>query len=83
MDRIESKSVGIFLPAFANEFVSREATEGLESFCEVVSGHEVCQVGSNLFVAVVVVALNGGLFDGSIHTLDLSVCPWLIGLVRR
>jgi hypothetical protein len=29
------------------------------------------------------VALNGGLFDGSIHTLDLSVCPWLIGLVRR
>ena len=57
MDRIESKSVGIFLPAFANEFVSREATEGLESFCEVVSGHEVCQVGSNLFVAVVVVAL--------------------------
>jgi len=44
MDRIESKSVGFFLPAFADEFISREAMERLESFGEVVGSDEVAEV---------------------------------------
>jgi hypothetical protein len=46
MDRIESKSVGCFLPAFADELVGGEAAESLEPFGEVVSRDEVAEVGS-------------------------------------
>ena len=34
---------------------------------------------SQLFVIVVVVALYGSLFDGSVHALYLPVCPWMVG----
>lgn len=79
MDGIESKSIRFFLPAFADELIGREAMERLESFGEVVSGDEVAEVGSQLVVAVVVVALNRGLFDGAVHALDLAVGPGMIG----
>jgi hypothetical protein len=65
MGWIEGKSVWFVLPAFADEFVSGEACEGLEPFGEVVGGDEVAEVYSQLVVAVVVEALDGGLFDGS------------------
>ena len=70
------------MPAFADEFVSSEATGSFESFDEVASGHEVCRVSVKLSVVVVVVALNGGLFDGSIHAFDLAVDPRMIGFGR-
>ncbi|MEA2262597.1 MAG: hypothetical protein QOJ51_5422, partial [Acidobacteriaceae bacterium] len=73
MDGVESKSIRFFLPAFADELIGREAAESLEPFGEVVSGDEVAEVGSQLVVAVVVVALNRGLFDGAVHALDLAV----------
>jgi hypothetical protein len=41
MDRIESKSIGFFLPAFTDELVDREAAESLEPLCEVTSSDEV------------------------------------------
>jgi hypothetical protein len=44
MDGIESKSIGFFLPAFADEFVCREAAESLQTFGEVVSSDEVAEV---------------------------------------
>src|SRR4051812_45491392 len=79
MDGVESKSIRFFLPAFADELRGREAMERLESFGEVVSGDEVAEVGSQLVVAVVVVALNRGLFDGAVHALDLAVGRGMIG----
>ena len=44
MDWVEGKSVGLFLPAFADELVGGETAEGLESFGEAVSGNEVAEV---------------------------------------
>ena len=79
MDGIESKSVGFLLPAFADEFVSSKTAEGLQSFGEIVGSDEVAEMSAQLVVAVVVVALNGGFFDGAVHTLDLAVSP---GMVR-
>jgi hypothetical protein len=64
MDRVESKSIWFVLPTLADEVVGCEAAESLESFSEVVSSDEVAEVGSQLVVAVRVVALNRGLFDG-------------------
>ena len=79
MDRIESKSIGFLLPACADEFVSREAPERLESFGEVVSGDEVAEVRTELLMVVVVVALNGSFLDGAVHALHLTVGPGMIG----
>jgi len=64
----------------ADEFVSREAMERLESFGEVVGSDEVAEVDSQLVVGVVVIELNRGLFDSAVHALDLPVGPGMIGL---
>jgi len=58
--------------------VGREAAESLEPFGVVVGGNEVAEVGAQLAVAVVVVTLDGGLFDGAVHALDLPVGPGMI-----
>jgi hypothetical protein len=73
MDGVESKSIRFCLPAFADEFVG-EAMERLESFGEVVGSDEVADVDTQLFVGVVVVALNRGLLDGSVLR---STCPFI------
>ena len=31
-----------------------------------------------LVVSVVVVALDGRVLDGSVHPLDLPICPWMV-----
>lgn len=45
MGWIESKSVRFFLPAFNDELVDGETSEGFEPFGEVVCGNEVGEVG--------------------------------------
>lgn len=51
MGWIESKSIGAFLPVFTEEFVGGESAQGLEALSEVVSDHEVCQMGTELCMA--------------------------------
>ena len=82
MGWVESKSVRLNLPAFADEFVNGKSAEGLESLGEVIGGDEVAEVSSQLIVAVVVVALDGGLLDGPVHAFDLPVGPGMIRLCQ-
>ena len=79
MDRVEGKSVGFFLPTFADEFVGSESAKSLESLGEVVSRHEISEMDTQLFMAVLVVALHSGFLDGSVHAFDLSVGPGMVG----
>ena len=79
MDRVKRKSVWGLGPEFAEVFVGREAFEGLESSGEVVGFEEVGQVRFELLVGIVKVALDRGILDGSIHALDLSVGPGMVG----
>src|ERR1700722_10695830 len=79
MDWVESKSVWRFRPEFAEVFVGREPLECLEPSGKVVGSEEVGQVGFELVVGVVEVPLDGGVFDGPVHALDLSVGPGMIG----
>jgi len=80
MGWIESKSVWVILPAFADEFASCESTENLESFGEVEGSDEVSEARSQLVLVVVVVALHGGLVDSAVHALHLSVGQGMIEL---
>src|SRR5438270_9492347 len=77
MDRIENESSGLFCPGTADVFVRGKAFQDLETTGEIVSGDEVDQVGSELVVAVIVIAVDGRLFDRTVHPLDLPI--WSMG----
>src|SRR5205814_3025263 len=79
MDRIENESSGLFCPGTADVFVRGKAFQDLETTGEIVSGDEVDQVGSELVVAVIVIAVDGRLFDRAVHPLDLPIGPWVMG----
>ena len=55
-----------------------EAFEGLKPSAEIVGCDEVGEVASELIVAVVVEASDGGFLDGAVHPLDLSVIRYVI-----
>ena len=75
MDWIEDEALGLFRPGFTDVFIGGKATEGLQAPGEVVSGDEVGEVGAQLLVVFVVVALDGRLLEGSVHPLELAVGP--------
>lgn len=75
MGWIERESFGLFCPSFANEFVRREAFEGLEAATEIVAGNEVSQMLPKLIMAVVIIAFDGSVLDRPVHALDLSIGP--------
>lgn len=79
MDWIEDESVWLFCPDFADVFMRGETVEGLQAASEIISGDEVGEVGSQLLMGLIVIALHRGLLDGSVHSLDLAVRPRMIG----
>ena len=80
MDWFWFESFGLGCPAFANIFVWREAFESLEATSVVVGIYEVSKVCTKLVMTVIMIARNGGLFDGSVHSLDLPVGPGVLNL---
>ena len=81
MGWVESEVIGLFGPGLADLFVRGEAREGLETTGEVVSGDEVDQVGSELVVAVIVIAVGGRLDGGRPGSREV-VPGALVGLLR-
>ena len=82
VDWFNDESFGLDCPSFADELVWREAFEGLETAAEIVSGDEVFEMGSELFVVVVVEAFDRRLLDRAVHPFDLSVGPGMLGLCQ-
>lgn len=79
LERIESESIWLFRPDLADVLVGREPLEGLEALGEVIGGHEVREMGAKLGMGFVVEALDGRVLDGSVHPLDLSIGPRVLG----
>ena len=79
MDRIEPELIRIFCPAFANEFVRGETSQGFEALGEVVGYQEGCEMLTKLIVGLIVVAAHRCFFHGAVHALNLTVGP---GMVR-
>ena len=68
--------------SFADKFVWGLAPEGFEPPGEVVGVDEVLQVGSQLVVGLVEVAFDGGVLEGAVHSFDLPIGPWMLGLCQ-
>src|SRR4051812_41702209 len=75
--RVQPEAFGVFRPDMKDVFVGREAAQRLEPSSVVVSIQEELEVGPEVFVAVVVVALDGRILEGAVHPLDLTVGPWV------
>jgi hypothetical protein len=69
-------------PSFADEFVGCETSENFEASGEVVGVDEIAQVRSQLVVRLVVVAFDGGVLDGAVHSFDLAVGPGMLGFCQ-
>jgi hypothetical protein len=80
MEWIESEPFGFGCPDFADVFIPGEAFEGLQPPAKIVGADEVCEMGIELLVAVVVIALDGGFLDGPVHAFDLTIGPWVLDL---
>ena len=78
MGRIEPESFGLSLPSFADVFVGGQPSQCFESAAEVVGTDEAFEMVLKLFVAVVVISLDGCFFNGAVHSLDLTVCPGVL-----
>src|SRR5580692_3845275 len=73
MDWVEDESIRLLCPCLADVFVGCETPQGFQPAAEVVGGEEVGQVGSELVVRLIVVAVDGRLLEGAVHPLDLAV----------
>ena len=80
VDWIEFESSGFDCPSFADELVGCEAFEGLQSPSEIVGADEVGEMPAELIMAVVVVAFDGRVLDGSVHPFDLTFGPGMVDL---
>ncbi len=60
---------------FAYVFIWGQSAQGLEPSCKVISVDEVGQMGFELFVALIVIVLDGRVLDGAVHALDLAFRP--------
>jgi hypothetical protein len=49
---------------------------------EIIGGDEVLQVRSQLVVGCVEISFDGGVLDGAVHSFDLPVGPWVLGLCQ-
>ena len=49
---------------------------------EIIGGDEVLLVGSQLVVGFVEISFGGGVLDGAVHSFDLPVGSWVLGLCQ-
>ena len=80
VERVKFESFRLASPCFADELVRGEALEGLEPSCEVVGVDEVPQMRAQLIVGFVEVAFDGGVLNRPVHSLNLTIRPWMLRL---
>ncbi len=80
MDWIEFESLLFDCPSFANELLGCESFEGVQSPSEIEGADEVGEMPAELIMAVVGVAFDGRVLDGSVHPFDLTVGPGMVDL---
>jgi hypothetical protein len=70
VERVDCEPVRLFGPGFADGLVGGEAAQGLEATADVVGGDGVSEVRAPLIVRGGVEALDGGLLEGAVYSLD-------------
>ncbi len=76
---IDSQSFRLVCPLFTDEFVWGQASQCLQSACEVVGVYKIIQMSDKLLMVIIMIALHRRFLDRAVHAFDLAVRP---GMVR-
>ena len=68
------------MEAKSDVLVRSEAGESFEALGKVVGVEESGEVLAQLSMAGIIVGADGGVFEGAVHALDLTIGPGMIGL---
>ena len=82
MDWFSFEPLRLFCPDFADVFDRCQAPEPFQSPCIVMGSDKVGQVGFQLCMGIVMISLDGGLFDRPVHAPGLSVGPGMVHLCQ-
>lgn len=82
LNRIDPEALRLVCPGFADELIGCQPLQRPQSPGKVMSHQKGLQIRSQPFMRLVVVAFYRGVFDGSIHVLDLSIPPWVTHLYQ-
>lgn len=77
LDGVESESLRLGSPAFADELIGCEPSKCLEASSKVVGCDEASEMSFELGMVVVVEAFDRRILDGAVHPLDLAIGPWM------
>lgn len=78
--RINRESLWIFRPGLKYQVEGSAPSQGLEVSGEVVSHHEGQYLRLQRSEVGIVMRLDGGVFDRSVHALDLAIDPRVVDL---
>ena len=73
--RVQDEVIQLRFIDFADVFLRRETSEGLETACEIVWCHETCDTHAENPVIVLRRVFPSRFFDQTLHTIDLSIRP--------
>ena len=75
MGRVQDEVIQLRFIDFADVFLRRETSEGLETACEIVWCHETFDTHAENPVIVLRRVFPNRFFDQTLHTIDLSIRP--------
>ena len=75
MGRGQDEGIQLRFIDFADVFLRRETSEGLETACEIVWCHKTCDTHAENPVIVLRIVFPSRYFDHTLHTIDLSIRP--------
>lgn len=78
--RINRESLWVFRPGLKYQVEGSAPSQGLEVSGEVVSHHEGQYLRLQRSEVGIVMRLDGGVFDRSVHALDLAIDPRVVDL---
>ena len=76
--RVQDEVIQLRFIDFADVFLRRETSEGLETACEIVRCHETCDTHAEKIVIVIRIVFPNRDFDHTLHPIDLSILPMVI-----
>ena len=74
------KKLGVMLVPCQDSLIRSFSFKSREFFCTVIGDDKTVKMSFELVNGVIVVCLCRGLFDRTVHALDLSVSLWAIRL---
>ena len=65
-------------PRLDDELIRCKSVQCFQPFCKIAGAQESVHMFLQLSAIFIVIAINRGFFDGSVHTFHLSICSGVV-----